>query len=520
MYNDFWTQTPLGLLEFSDQPIQTVPEADQYHGFFKARHVASYLEDYCDGHVYSDASLRSRIWTNEPVVSVRKVDKVWRVETRSGNLHEAGQLVDASGLTSAPNFPHFSERDSFKGSLIHHKDFAAWEHHLKSAEGRNIIVLGGAKSAADVAYACAKSGQNVTWLIRRSGSGPAAFVSAKGRMAYANSNESFYTRFTSLFLVSLFSLSMGYERLLGYINQTGPGQRLLRNIWQNINAKAWKEADYDRPDGRANGFHNLKPDTELFWQNDSTGINQRADFFDTIARNVRVVREDLSHLCESGIVLNGGEVLQADTIICATGWKTQHPYLDEHLAAHLGLPVPTHILPADQTARWEELDAEADRGVLTTFPILNSTWARANDNRAPDDKSTTPFRLWHALLPPRDPSILFVGKLMLGNHFRAAEAQALFACGVLDGAVALPRVEQMEREIARTVAWCRRRYLGKGARGNWFYWDMVPYTDALLAAMGLRAHRQGVWWRDLLRPCYARDLRGLVGEYQRKMEGK
>jgi len=39
-----------------------------------------------------------------------------------------------------------------------------------------ITVLGGAKSAADMAYACAKAGKSVSWIIRSSGNGLAAFL--------------------------------------------------------------------------------------------------------------------------------------------------------------------------------------------------------------------------------------------------------------------------------------------------------------------------------------------------------
>ena len=83
-------------------------------------------------------------------------------------------------------------------------------------------------------------------------------------------------------------------------------QTLLQRIWRRINAEAWQEADYDRPDGKDNGFHNLKPDTELFWQNDSTSVNQRADLFGTIAKKVSVMRQDVLEVCDNGIVLKDG----------------------------------------------------------------------------------------------------------------------------------------------------------------------------------------------------------------------
>ena len=70
VYNDFWTQTPLGILEFSDQPIHEISKDDQYYGFFKASHVSKYLEDYCSSHIYKKATLTSRIRFGTKVTKV------------------------------------------------------------------------------------------------------------------------------------------------------------------------------------------------------------------------------------------------------------------------------------------------------------------------------------------------------------------------------------------------------------------------------------------------------------------
>jgi dimethylaniline monooxygenase (N-oxide forming) len=76
----------------------------------------------------------------------------------------------------------------------------------------------------------------------------------------------------------------------------------------------------------------------------------------------------------------------------------------------------------------------------------------------------------------------------------------------------------MRKAVAETVAWCRKRYLGKGHLGNRFWFDMVPYTDALLAQLGLESHMKG-GWRGLWRTCFAQDLKGLIGEYKEKYSG-
>jgi hypothetical protein len=68
------------------------------------------------------------------------------------------------------------------------------------------------------------------------------------------------------------------------------------------------------------------------------------------------------------------------------------------------------------------------------------------------------------------------------------------------------------------IAWCRRRYLTKGALGHWLYFDLVPYTDALLEQLGLHSHRRKNMSKDFFSPCVAEDLKDLLGELREKQK--
>lgn len=507
MYNDFITQTPLGMAEFSDLALEDVPQDDQYYGFFKARHMTKYLEHYTRSREYAGTPIADRVHLNSPVERLSKHGGRWTVAIEgSKTIYSAPQVIDASGLTSTPHIPNIPGKDAFRSLSLHHKNFGQSDV-LRNSRYQDIVVLGGAKSAADVAYAAAKSHKKVTWIIRKSGAGPAAFVPAQGRGPYRNSNESFYNRLAASFLASAFHSENWWTQ---FLYDTRAGRALWNWIWAGINAGPQKLAKFDRLDGQKNGFANLKPDTPLFWQNDSTGIVQRADFFDTIATQVRVIRQDIHSINEEGLVLDDSTAVAADAIVYCTGWKICHPYLDNETAAQLGLPVHQDFCSPQEVVRWQALDREGEIKTLKRFPVL----CEPPSHRAPTS-ALSPFRLYKGMLPPHDHSIIFLGKLMLGNHFRNAEVQALWAVAALDGTVCFPSTEDIDAEIADTVAWCRKRYLSKGELGNWLYFDMVPYTDMLLEQLGLKSHRK-TWLKDLLAPCVARDLRGLVNEYRTK----
>ncbi|KAI9728226.1 MAG: monooxygenase [Chrysothrix sp. TS-e1954] len=511
MYDAFITQTPLQIAEFSDRPMSGVPKEDTFYGFYKAKYLTRYLEDYVtDCGATRKISLSESVVLNARVKELVKTRDTWSVLIDGHTQrYTSPKVIDATGLTSIPYKPSLKGLDAFQGITIHHKGFGR-SRVLEDAECRDVVVFGGAKSAADIAFAAAKAGKKVSWVIRRSGNGPSAFVPAKGQAIYRNSNESFYTRFVGAFLASRFEKR---SWLSSCLHCSKIGRRIFWRIWNRINQRALHEADYEREDGRGHGFHNLNPDTSLFWQNDGTSVNQREDFFDVIASSVSVYREDVGSIGHRSVILKSGTTLPADALIFGTGWKSLHPHLGEKFASELGLSVPASAVDEKTKSRWEMLDRQADESVLASYPLLGSP-----PPHRPANAEDVPFRLYRAILPIKDHSIAFVGKTMLGNHFRNAEVQALWSVAALHDLVEVPSEQDLELDVADTVAWCRRRYLSKGQLGNYFYYDLIPYTDTLLNDLHLKSHRKSIL-RDLFDPCWASDLRGLIGEFKKVCMG-
>jgi len=259
IYDAFWTQTPIGMAEFSDRPMLPPPPLeDQYYGFFPARYVTAYLEAYVNNHIYNGRTLRDRIELN---VQVRKIERTsgdrWRISCRGGREIEASKLVDATGMTSLPNIPQLRGEEEFRGKMVHHKDFGRLGD-LRTVKGQNLVVLGGGKSAADVAYSAVKAGKSVSWIIRENGAGPAALLAAEGKWPYANSNEGFYTRFVAAFLPNPFKEE---SYLSVFLHRTRVGRWLVRSMWEGIDKDQRRKVDYRRVEGREKGFDNLEPDT-------------------------------------------------------------------------------------------------------------------------------------------------------------------------------------------------------------------------------------------------------------------
>lgn len=93
--------------------------------------------------------------------------------------------------------------------------------------------------------------------------------------------------------------------------------------------------------------------------------------------------------------------------------------------------------------------------------------------------------------------------------------------------------DTMQADVAYVNAWCARRYPATGGAGNYMHYNMVAYTDALLDEVGVVSscsgndgdsvttttvgqfvRRKRGWWRGLVEPVWAADLKGMVDFYK------
>ena len=247
------------MAEFSDRPMASPPPDDIYWGFFPAKYTTAYLESYVDDHTNQGQTIRDRIFFETRVSGVKKSrDGIWTISCEKQRSILAIKLIDATGLTSEPYIPTIRGSETFEGLAMHHKAFGQ-STFLSNPSKKHIMVLGGGKSAADVAYAAAKAGKTVSWVIREDGNGPAAFFPPQPvSQRYANSNEGFYNRYMASSLPNMFG-SKGVLAMI--LHGTWLGRIYLRRRWKGFDAGLRGLMNYQRQDGTETGFSNLEPDT-------------------------------------------------------------------------------------------------------------------------------------------------------------------------------------------------------------------------------------------------------------------
>ncbi|KAI4267707.1 MAG: hypothetical protein L6R38_008133 [Xanthoria sp. 2 TBL-2021] len=508
VFDTFYTQSPFGTWEYSDMSMPQPPEEDMFNGVFKAKYTSQYLEDYIDRRVYAGQTIRQRTRFNFHVQHITKESGEWAVSGRDATgkvVIQSAKLIIASGLTSVPNMPRLPGQENFGCPIIHQKDFGQ-STVVSTPDLETITVLGGAKSAADLVYDCVQAGKKVTWIIRKTGTGPGFFVSADSKISPRTIYALGTIRFMTTLSPSFFNADSWWNR---FLQRTRVGRKQLTKFWDATNKTVAEAPKFDDrgPEARKNGFQNLKPITPVFWQNQGAGLINRPKFWDTIARNVQIRYEDIEELQKGNIRLRDGEDIRCDAILCGTGWTPSLNFFDQDLLADLGIPQSVETYPADKAKMWEGLDKDADREVLNQFPILADPPEHYHT-----PMTETPYRLYNGISPLRDHSIAFVGHVLVANYFRVAECQAIWATAYLDGKVKLPPLEQRQKNVALFVAWCRRRYLSNGNRGHWMSADQTGYTDRLFHELGLSSHRR-FWLWDSFVPSSKKDLHRVRAEY-------
>ena len=201
-------------------------------------------------------------------------------------------------------------------------------------------------------------------------------------------------------------------------------------------------------------------------------------------------------------------------LFCGTGWESAYTYFSKDETKRLGLPHSVTEDDREEAKLWGELLQTADRKVLRDHPQL----ANPPPHKQPSTTTTTTTtRLYNCMAPLHDRSVVFLGRALLSNSFRTAEAQSIWATAYFDGSFKLPPLDEARKEVAYMNAFSRRRYPSHGVNGDCIFFELVSYTDKLLRDLDLHSHRKGwFWWSDWWEPCLASDYKDMPDEYRRK----
>lgn len=347
-----------GTYEYPDMPMDEATYGVKFGQHIPGGTLHRYLTDWAKKH-----NIFQSMRFNTRVVELEPQGTGWKLTLDSSDKGEYSlktkKVILATGLTSTPNFPQYKGLETFKGPYFHAKDFCTQSETVNTAKA--VTVVGGAKSAYDVAWAYVSAGATVDLVIRPTGNGPVWIAPAWVMGGAKKLEKLLHTRWMTWFSPCPWGQEDGFSWARRFLQGTAIGRFLVKQFWGGLQKDVITLNGYDSHPETAK----LKPWNDAFWIGSGLSIhNYDTNLFEMVKKgHIRVHVADVDHLDEKTVHLDNGESFPADAIVTATGWKKEPSIKFVNFGpAGIGLP---HS-PSAQI----QLATDTDSELLSRFPIL------------------------------------------------------------------------------------------------------------------------------------------------------
>ncbi|PIL37555.1 hypothetical protein GSI_01249 [Ganoderma sinense ZZ0214-1] len=475
--------------EYCVSPLD-MPKPTSARGRTSGEDVNKYLEDFAStflsGHIQFGIEVRS--------VRRRSPGTGWHVQIYDRNAgrtehREYRRVVLCTGGQSSPKFPPNLSLDAastagFKGLVFHSFDFghrlsdlvvSVPPIDLSSRDAGNtpsVVVVGGGKSAQDVASYLANEGRKVTLVC----------LNFDAFLAYSKPLPDWVRKSR---LLSLFSPHIHLRTWLErFIHTTWLGKKLFDLFWSGLVNDAFTSTHIP-PDSI------LRNTVSPYWHDrvNDEGVPQPNGFHAlALAGKIEVVSPAyVTQFSQDGqsVVLDDGSSIRADAVVLATGYHSSWlPMFDEETAEELGL----NPRPADSSASYTW-----DYRTLRDAPPLN-----------PDAKRFS-SAIYKGIVPAKNilHRDLAANGAVFSTHFgyMLEVSSHWISSYFLGDAMRLPASpEAALEETERQAAWLRHRYpqvaptANSSHTSNIGFWGWPQVADDMLEDMGLGVMRSGGSW--------------------------
>ena len=224
----------------------------------------------------------------------------WHVTTEDGATFSAPFLVSAVGQLNQPMIPEFEGRETFGGKLMH---TAEWDPDYDFT-GKRVVVIGNAASAVQAIPQIARVARHLTVLQRSPN-----WLVAKGDRPFEDREKRRFRAFPFLQRLYRWSIYWQWERSWPeFIDGSRQSRRQTEANRRHIAAEAGELAP------------ELTPDYPLGCRR----ILLADDYYPALRRdNVSLVTDQVDRLTPEGLLTKGGQRIEADCIVLATGFHAR-----------------------------------------------------------------------------------------------------------------------------------------------------------------------------------------------------
>ena len=441
-YSNFSVQVPRVLFEFLDFPMPQIGWEEYATGVQVQEYIEAYAKEF---------GLLDSIQFGTYVHKVRlQPDQSWTVEVKTDtttSVEHFDYVIIASGLYSGTNqfIPNIAGKESFRGQLVHSCQF----YDASVAKDKRVVVIGGGKSAVDIAVEAALNKAAKVTLLPREIHWPSPRVllgligthkimmSRLGLSLVCTQSGTFPTgtlvstknRIFAILVKPLYKL---YETLVAF----------QFNLW----GKLYPKTDVMRD------FYNIH-----FSVNNDLTIMRKKGLVDFREGEIVEFKKDGRTLA-----LKDGSTLEADLVVSATGFKEDYTLFED----------PKKLL-----------DIQEDGVYMYRF-----------------------------MLPRNVPNLAFIGHVNavsnIGTYGLQAEWLARYLAGDLVEEVT---PEAMTKDIEARKDWARNFMPMSKVRGMTILLHQTHYWDCLCRDMGVNPYRKGNIFAEYLMPYGPFDYNGIIG---------
>ncbi|MBO2453874.1 NAD(P)/FAD-dependent oxidoreductase [Actinomadura barringtoniae] len=278
------------------------PKPDWTRRFAEQPEILSYLRHCADAY---DLGPHFRFGTEVTQAEFQPAAGNWRLHTAAGERRDHDLLVTACGQLSNPAVPLIPGLEAFPGTVFHS---ARWDHD-HDLRGKRVAVIGNGASAVQFVPLIAPDAADLTVFQME-----AHWVSRKPDRVYPRWRKALNRRVPAVQKLSRLGIFLWFELLLNPALVTPRGRRALSahiRALCSFTLRTVRDPALRR---------RLTPEYEPGCKR----ILTSSDYYEALNRpNVHVIDHPVTEVTPHGLRTADGEHFPADTVILATGFRSQ-----------------------------------------------------------------------------------------------------------------------------------------------------------------------------------------------------
>ena len=414
------------------------PWPDETPLFPPASEVRKYLTSYCEHFsILNDIRLDSKITAAIPVQDDR-----WQITFTSSNqeqVEEFDYFVMAPGMFNHKKTPDWPGIKSFTGQLIHSSEFRDYEQ----INHKKVSIVGFSRSAMDIAVDIAEKAESVT-VIYRSIRWPVP----EKILGLIRNHVLLFARWPTHFAPPWI--------------RPGSFSKNLHSRFSAVVTGFWKFFEILLKTQFRLKSRNLIPDRPIKLDLFTNLYIAPPGFFKQVGNGkIKSHAGEITAFKDESIQLTGGESLDTDVVIYATGWR--HDY---------------SFLPSDLLDKIYDQDG---------------------------------MHLYRHMIHPELSGFAFIGGVQGINSATLYALQATWLAQALTQKFALPGKQEQLAEIEALKTWNKGFVTERPNRSQILNLHQLPYIDDLMKDMGLNPRRKN-WLIDQFVPYRSIDYKSVTAD--------